>query len=218
MSSKLCEKYAPRSLSEIVGQPCVRQLRAFVTEPYPTAFLLESEHGGTGKTATAYALAHDLGLDESDTDLHFVNGTDVNIEWVREHFERIFKYRPYKGWHVCIIDELEWLNPTVQAKLKTAMDPGRMPKRLIVVATSNGAAKLSKPLLQRFTMFAYSQGEYFAEAAQTRLREIWQAECGDAPLPVGWESWGFDRNGNFSMRTALDRMQGALLLQPACVA
>lgn len=56
---RLADRYRPTTLSDVVGQPPVRLLRAFAIEPYPACFLLEGGPG-TGKTSAAYALANDL--------------------------------------------------------------------------------------------------------------------------------------------------------------
>ena len=56
---KFNEKYRPKTLSEVVGQP-IGPLEEFARDPYPTCIALEGPTG-TGKTSAAIALAADLG-------------------------------------------------------------------------------------------------------------------------------------------------------------
>ncbi len=208
---RLYERYAPRSLAEIVGQPPVRLLRAFVVEPYPCCFLLEGAPG-VGKTAAAYALAHDLGIDEFD--VRMIVAAELNTEAVRD-LRSTLRTRPMFGrWKMLLVEELEFLHPQVQTHLKVMLQPDDLPAHMIVVATSNGATKLQPALLQRFTTLAFSGGRSFAKAVEDRLAWIWQQERPGDVLPPGWTSWGWS-DDNFSMRLALDQMQSHLLAQRA---
>src|SRR5262245_55365176 len=63
IAMNLTEKYRPRTLADVVGQPwATEQLREFTANPVSCAFLFEGATG-TGKTSAALALAHDLGVD-----------------------------------------------------------------------------------------------------------------------------------------------------------
>ena len=54
-SSKLTDKYRPRTLSEVLGQPeIVASLQRFVAAPYSCAMLFHGD-SGIGKTSAAYA-------------------------------------------------------------------------------------------------------------------------------------------------------------------
>ena len=81
----------------------------------------------------------------------------------------------------------------------------------IVIATSNGATGLSKPLLQRFNpKLMFQGGPGLKRAGQERLVQIWKAEAGDRPMPAGWLDWGCDDENEFSMRVAIDELETAL--------
>src|SRR5437016_587114 len=68
-AASLVEKYRPRCLAELLGQPDVRSaLETFVTAPYPAAMLFVGETG-MGKTSAAYALAYELGCLPEDGEL-----------------------------------------------------------------------------------------------------------------------------------------------------
>jgi len=204
---KLSEKYRPKSLNEVIGQPPTLMLRKFAANPYPSCWLLESAAPGVGKTATAYALAHDIGCEDEFSGLKTVIASDLLIDPCRQLFEQDLRMRPMfgSGWKVLVIEELELLTDKVQNYLKVVLET-RLPEKCIVIATSNGAGRLSKALLQRFQILSYSGGECFAAAAREFLATVWQQEFGDLPMPHGWDEFGWDA-GDYSLRRALDSLQ-----------
>ena len=202
---RLSSKYQPTTLDEVVGQPAiVRRLKRFVADPVACCLLFEGR-GGIGKSATAKALVNDLGVCPY-SGLHEYSASDLNIELVRRLFGQTFRLWPMIGcpWHVLVIEELELLpSRNVSAALKDALSEQHMPERLIVVATSNDASCLDEALLQRFDVFSFSCGPYFAEACRDRLGTAWEQETrAGVPVPKGvWEmGWSGE---NFSMRRAL---------------
>jgi hypothetical protein len=97
----------------------------------------------------------------------------------------------------------------------------KMPPRTIVLATSNGAGKLSGPLLERFRVYQFSAGPEFARAAAERLAWIWEQETGSPWNQAGqpltyFGDWGWKINAQgqreYSLRRALDQLQDYLLL------
>lgn len=209
---RLSEVYRPTSLQDVVGQPAAVRLRRLAERPYPCCVLLEGPPG-IGKTASALALAHDLGCVDEFAGLLVVPASELDIERCRELFEVSLRLRPLegRGWHVLVLEELDGIiSKQVERYLKTMLETG-LPSRCIVVATSNGAASINDALLQRFEILRYSAGETFALCARDRLAHVWAAESGNAPLPHGWEQWGWNWDkSEFSMRLALAAMQGYL--------
>src|SRR5262245_17759418 len=62
MSAPLTERYRPRTLAEVFGQPAaVRQLQQFAALPFARAFLFFGPTG-VGKSCAAVAFANDLGV------------------------------------------------------------------------------------------------------------------------------------------------------------
>ncbi len=211
---RLSQQYQPLTLDDVVGQPAiVRRLKRLVAAPASCCLLFEGR-GGVGKSATAKALIHDLGVCPFSGLLEY-SAANLNIEEVRRLFGQTFRMRPMTGspWHILLVEELELIvSKHVNAALKDELGEQHMPERLIVVATSNDVSTLDEALLQRFEVFPFSAGPTFAEACQERLAWIWQQEVGaDVPLPVGVEQLGW-RNDSFSMRRALTALSGAVEL------
>jgi replication-associated recombination protein RarA len=210
------DRYRPRSLADIVGQPGpVRYLRRLAESPQRACILLESAMGGTGKTATAQAFAAELGCLDEFTGLWRIGCADFGVDAARELFGRTLRLRwgSKSGFAVLVLEELDWLSPQTQRYLKDALDPiGSMPSKLVVVGTSNGAGGLLPALIQRFRVFSFSSGPTFAAACQERLAQIWTAEAPAREMPPGWQSWGY-RDGDYSMRLALASLEDALMAQ-----
>jgi replication-associated recombination protein RarA len=218
---KLSAKYQPTTLDEVVGQSGpIRRLKAFVQYPESRCVLLEGP-GGTGKSAAAKALVHDMGVCPYSGLIEY-SAANLKIDEVRHLFghhvdgrdrSNALRMRPMSGspWHVLLIEELELLpSENVVPLLKDELSEQHLPPRLIVVATSNDASGLDEALLQRFDIYPFSSGPSFADACLDRLNWIWQVEVGmDVPLPSHVAGMGW-RNNTYSMRRALAALGAAI--------
>src|SRR5690606_9970853 len=105
-----------------------------------------------------------LGCYEEMTGLWMTKASELGVDAAREMFGRTLRlrYPSHSGFRVLVIEELETLAPQCQVFLKVALDTHDLPQRCIVIATSNGAGKLSDALLERFKLYRFNGGQFFA--------------------------------------------------------
>lgn len=230
---RLSEKYRPKKLADIVGQPPVRFLQRLVMEPYPCCVMLVGGPG-VGKSTAALATAHELGCYDrktwpkenppeyhiaNNTGLHKVVGSEMQADVAREMFAPCgtlrLRYGSTSGFNVLLLEEFEHVSPAAHVFLKDALE--NLPKNLIVLATSNDLAKLSKALLQRFRIYQFRGDLAFLQAGVERLRHVWNLEAPGIPFPTEVAAgWGWDPKDNtYSLRSALDEMSDYLTLAVA---
>jgi replication-associated recombination protein RarA len=210
------EKYRPRVLKEIAGQPAVASLQAIVAAPHPCCLLL---HGptGTGKSSAAQAIARQLGCyDDVFETAYTICGADLDADSIRRWFgpETPFRFRAPRGWHVLIVEELELLSKTAGILLKDCLERKLLQfGNVIVAATSNSTAGIPAPVLDRFKQYAFAGGAQLSAGMGRYIAAIWKRENPDAPLPQDWKSWGWDGDSEeFSARRAIDACEEAARL------
>src|SRR5262249_34867531 len=135
----LLEKYRPRTLADVLGQPAaVRALQGFAAAPYPHAFLFAGPTG-TGKSSAAMCLANDLGIDVDQGELSGlwqIASGDQTGESVRRAVEGL-RVTPWagSGWRLLLVNEADRM--TEQAAFVWLDVLENLPPKAVVVFTTN---------------------------------------------------------------------------------
>ena len=224
----LVEKYRPRELGDILGQPwIVSQLEAFVDSPVSTAFLFEGATG-TGKTSAAMVLARALGVaveaDELGGLWQIASGEQTG-DTVRRAIDNL-RVRPWSGsgWKVLIVNEADAMTPNAAYVWLDVLE--NLPSQTVVIFTTNSAAKIPARLRDRCERFAFTAGGLMMRPAlQELVNKVWLAETGRTDAP-DIDDLGelADENGDMSFRRCLQRLQplirvgGNVKVQPAVAA
>lgn len=217
----LCERdYMRRPLlSEIVGQPPVRHLQAYCAavlrgEAASKCFALVGPPG-CGKSTSAYAVAEALDADDHrfGGGLTVVDCTQLGVDACDTLFRKSLKLSVCNAsrMRVVILEEFEWVSAQVRRSLKFHLDERNMPRRCVVIATSNKLDGFEPALLSRFKVMPYGNGHAFMLACQDRIRHLWARQRPGQGLPMGFTGWGrsFEHDG-YDMRSALASLDEAL--------
>lgn len=206
------EKYRPRKLAEIVGQPAVKSLSAIVANPRPCCLLLCGATG-TGKSTAARAIARELGCEDGWIETSTtICAAKLNVDSIDSLFGSSSPFRLVapNGWHVLIIEELEYCRREVAVLLKHHLAEGELPRNLIVVATSNNTADIPQAVLDRFQRYTFDGGALLSRSIGAYLAAIWSHETPHHPFPADWKQWGWCADTEaFSARRALDACEEA---------
>jgi DNA polymerase III delta prime subunit len=215
----MAEKYRPQRLADVVGQVCIGKLKRYAQNPFSTCWLFQG-NPGTGKSATALALAAELGAVDAFSGLEVICSANMGKAEADAAVKRLHLRCLMGEWNVLILEELERLSPQCQGFLKVALASENLPPRAVVIATSNDTALIDPALLERFGRpLLFDSFKGFAEACDKRLAAVWERESGGAPLPKNACFWGWHLDDHakpvrFSMRKGFDALQQALLDLP----
>lgn len=209
-ATALTSKYAPRSLTEIVGQPAaVQQLRQFVGDPHSAAFIF---HGptGVGKTAAARALAFDLGCADDFVELGGLSEIPSGKQDGRavDDLLRGLRLRPLfgSGWKVAIVNEADCMTDQAEAIWLDGLE--HLPGKSVVVFTTNDIERLSQRLVGRCELVAFAgEGAELSRGLGRLARRIWKTETQTAlrTLPANLGRYELAA-GNYSIRLALQQL------------
>jgi hypothetical protein len=215
-SPKLTDKYRPRTLSEVLGQPeIVASLQRFVTAPYSCAMLFTGD-SGIGKTSAAYALAHDLGcaVEEGEFGGVFeIPSGSQSAESVRRLLDSL-RYRPLcgSGWRVLMVNECDRMALPVETIWLDALE--HLPPQTVVIFTTNEPARLSQRFRNRCEEYAFQGGsERLKPWIEALAQRLWEKE-GVGPKPdldgLGMPNLGDAGTMTASFRLALQQLQRLL--------
>jgi DNA polymerase III, delta subunit/Helix-turn-helix domain len=203
----LVEKYRPRKLADILGQPWViHQLEKFIEQPYPVAFIFA---GGTGagKTSAAIVLASELGVaiehDEMGG-LHQIASGEQTGESVRSKMD-LMRVSPWmgSGWRCLIVNEADAMTANAAHVWLDALE--HLPPRCVVIFTTNHAHKLPARLRDRCELLGFDTSAMTAMPyCQELIDRVWKAEGRTEAGPQATDLPGMvDGQGEVSFRRTL---------------
>lgn len=211
--TSLLEKYRPQTLADVLGQPAVtRALTDFVVAPYSTGMLFHGD-SGVGKSATAMALACDLGCRPDQG--AFGGYTELasgeqTADAVRRELANL-RHAPMFGsqWRVLVLNEADRMLLPAETLWLDALE--RLPDRTLVIFTTNMPEKLSKRFRDRCEQYHFTSETKRLKPHLRKLAEkVWAAEVGKGKAP-GLDWLGLPRLGaadtlNASFRLALQQL------------
>jgi hypothetical protein len=210
----ITEKHRPKFLSEIVGQDkAVAALEKFAARPHSQAFLF---HGlsGTGKTASAIALARQLGCAVHQGEwggLHQIPAGEQSAANVREKAKEL-AHIPFQGsgWKVLVVNESDQMSKQAEVTWLDILE--NLPARTVVVFTTNNVGNLSDRFIDR-TMsieFGGAWNEASVAGAQDLVNRIWSGECTGAAAPL-LSDLGFVNEKRMSYRAVVQSLARHIL-------
>jgi len=150
------EKYRPKKLSEVVGQPEVTSRLKSYIESGNLPHLLFAGPPGTGKTTCAIALSRELFGDNWRDNFHELNASDERgIDVVRGKIKEFARTSPIgmTGFKIIFLDEADALTPDAQSALRRTMERYSQTCRFIL--SCNYSSKIIEPIQSRCAVFRF---------------------------------------------------------------
>src|SRR5262245_4662481 len=143
----LTEKYRPRRVADLRGQPwVVHQLTLWLEEPVSCAFVF-SGATGVGKSTAARLIAAELGivLEVECGGLHQIASGEQTGESVRKAV-RSCCFTPFfgSGWHCLVVNEADAMTANAAYTWLDVLES--LPPRTVVIFTTNAAVKIPQRL------------------------------------------------------------------------
>jgi replication factor C small subunit len=198
------EKYRPERLEEVIGhEAIISRVKSYV-ERDDLPHLLFAGPAGTGKTATAQAIAKELyGEDWQENFLELNASDERGIDVVRERIKD-FARTSFGGYNYRIIflDEADALTSDAQSALRRTME--QFSKNTRFILSCNYSSKIIDPIQSRTAVFRFSPID--DEDVIARIRDIAATE-GIEYTEEGLDALAYAADGD--MRRAINALQAA---------
>lgn len=194
----------PERLSDIICQrPITDKLARFAKQPHSQAFLFHGETG-IGKTATALALARELGATDGMSGLRIVASGEQSADAVRECNEAMTCSPLMGSWNVTVINECDRMSKQAETIWLDALE--NLPRHAVVIFTTNHMETLTDRFRDRCMAFEFvSDADWMVPDAIAWVRRI--AGNIDAPGIVR----GAVINGKLSLRRVVAGIKAATM-------
>ncbi|MFB6133484.1 MAG: replication factor C small subunit [Halanaeroarchaeum sp.] len=198
------EKYRPETLSDVVGhEDIIDRIESYVARD-DLPHLLFAGPAGTGKTATATAIAKELYGDDWRENFLELNASDERgIDVVRDRIKN-FARSSFGGYNYRIIflDEADALTSDAQSALRRTMEQFSNNTRFVL--SCNYSSQIIDPIQSRCAVFRFTSLD--DDAVAKRVREIADVE-GIEYTDDGIDALVYAADGD--MRRAINALQAA---------
>ena len=198
------EKYRPERLEEVVGHEAIISRVESYVERDDLPHLLFAGPAGTGKTATAQAIAKELyGEDWRENFLELNASDERGIDVVRERIKD-FARTSFGGYNYRIIflDEADALTGDAQSALRRTMEQFSNNTRFIL--SCNYSSKIIDPIQSRTAVFRFTP---IPDDAVIKRLEAIAAEEDIEYTDDGMDALAYAADGD--MRRAINALQAA---------
>jgi replication factor C small subunit len=198
------EKYRPESLSDVVGhEDIIDRIESYVARD-DLPHLMFAGPAGTGKTATATAIAKELYGDDWRENFLELNASDERgIDVVRDRIKN-FARSSFGGYNyrVIFLDEADALTSDAQSALRRTMEQFSNNTRFIL--SCNYSSQIIDPIQSRCAVFRFTSLD--DDAVTGRIEDIAEEE-GIEYTDAGIEALVYAADGD--MRRAINALQAA---------
>jgi replication-associated recombination protein RarA/predicted RNA-binding Zn-ribbon protein involved in translation (DUF1610 family) len=211
--ASLLDKYKPCTLADVLGHDqVIGSLRQFAADPYPAAMLFHGE-SGVGKTASAQALARDLGVAVEEEELggyHEIPSGSMGADEVRRQMARLQLGTLFgSGWKVLVCNEADRMTQAAENIWLDALED--LPPRAVVIFTTNAPERLSRRFRDRCECYHFGcDRDALQPHIQALAQKVWAREVGDGEPPeldtLGMPTLGEVENMHASFRLALQQL------------